>query len=328
MTELEAPQRLFDLPHRLQRPAVADLTSDIRTRFERQHDRPPGDLAADLELMHKTLFNPVAREERLRQTLTRLHDGLAFAPPPEMPDTLATPFGEDSWLLTPEGRVALPCLERTLAAGRDEWCVVDEVDIHAAEHLLATTYRRWTRYRLDRVVSLAAGRDTRLMLPAAIATVLLLLVNGNVGPERALDQPKEQRDQALLDAAVVEPIRAFADAIATSNRARDARHWRLYNGYALSEARRRLGSALVLERIPDRVDDKRLYIAAGSEAHIVHALARELRERQIPREQIADAFDQLTRAYTQVRPRLAAFGAAFERPSHTSQLRGQLLGAL
>lgn len=327
MNYLEAPYRLFDLPHRMSRSFAEELVSDLSERFSAQYGSPPADPAGDLQVMREALFDPVAREERLRRQLDSLRSTLVWDPPEGTPATLALDIGGGAWLLTPEGRVAIPALGAALAGQKDGQIEIDELDIAAAEHLLADTYRQWTRYRLQRVLTLREGQD-RPMLPAAIATALFLLVNGNVGAKWALVQPKDEETRERLDAAVTLPVQKFAEGIAPRDRAStaDRRHLQLYNGYGLSEARRRLGSDLVLERDPDSVGrSKRLYIEPGSEPRIVEALARELKTRGVSREDLTAAFDEMIEAYEGQRPQIAAFGVTNARPSWTKQIRKELL---
>lgn len=328
MSQLEAPHRLFELPFRMGRDFVSALSDDLRRRFEAQHQRPLGDPVADLALMRQAVFDPVAREERLRRELDGLRKRLAWEPPPGTPELLALPISEEAWLLTPEGRLAIPALEAVLHGPEGESVSVDELDISAVEHTLAETYREWTRYRLGRVLTLRAGKD-RPMLPAAIATVLFLLVNGNLGPEAALAQPKTPDEQARLDAAVTAPIERFAQAIDSGQRGSgaDPRHLQLYNGYGLSEARRRLGNDIVLERDPDDPESKskRLYVAANAEARVIAALIKELAARKVAKEKVAAAFDQMVASYEEQRPQIAAFGVTNARPSRTQRLREELL---
>jgi hypothetical protein len=323
--ELDAPQRLFDLPRRLSRDSVEAMILDLRVRWERQHDQPLGEVRDDLQLMRVLLFDPVSREERLRRELDRLRPRLAAPPPPEMPTTLTLDIGQ-AWIVTPEGRVAIPCLTRALASSREPQVAIDAYDIHAAEHALLVAYRGWLRYRLDRVLSLRQG-EARPMLPAAIATVLLLLVNGNIGRDRAIAQPRDENDRRLLDEAVTAPLEAFARSIEAAKRA-DPRHWSLYNGYALSEARRRLGNDLVLEPVPDRPDSKQLFIADDAEQRVLDIVARELRGRSLGHEQVAEAFDRMLVAYQEVRPRLAAYTSVHARTSRTRRLREAVLERL
>jgi hypothetical protein len=322
--ELDAPQRLFDLPHTMARQAAQAILDDLVSRWERQHGRALRDLQTDLQAMHDLLFNPVAREERLRRELERLRPRLDTAPPPEAPPALVRDVG-GAWLVTPEGRVAVACLKRSLAGTRDERIQIDAYDIHAAEHVLASTYGTWVRYRLDRVLALRHG-EARAMLPVSIATVLLLLVNGNVGSDQALVQPKESRDRALLDDAVTKPIEAFTMSIEGGGNA-DRRHWSLYNGYPLSEARRRLGDDLILERVPTQ-KVKRLFVAADAEQRVLEMLARELRARDVDAPRADSAFQDFIDAYQRVRPQLSAYSTVHARTSHSRRLRQMLLDAL
>ena len=280
--------------------------------------------------MRGLLFDPVAREERLRRELDQLRGRLSWSPPAETPELLSLPIGGDAWLLTPEGRMAISPLRAALQASGNDQVAVDELDIAAAEHALADTYRQWTRYRLSRVLSLREGQD-RPMLPAAIGTILFLLINGNLGPETALPQPKSAEKQARLDAAVTAPIERFAQAIDRGRKGSraDSRHLQLYNGYGLSEARRRLGNDIVLERDPqDSEGGKRLYIPAEAEARVVAAVAKELSARKVSKPELGNAFEQMTKAYEEQRPQIAAFGIANAKPSRNQRLRDELLESL
>ena len=209
------------------------LISDLTERFNIQYGRPVGEPASDLQEMREALFDPVSREERLRRELDALRPKLSWDPPPETPETLVLDIGDGAWLLTPEGRVSIPALSAAVAGQEGDQIEIDELDISAAEHLLADTYREWTRYRLKRVLTLREGQD-RPMLPAAIATALFLLVNGNVGAEWALVQPKDEETRERLDAAVTLPVQKFAEGVAPDRATTtDRRHLQLYNGYGL-----------------------------------------------------------------------------------------------
>lgn len=325
MTDFEAPAKLFDLPRTMSRGTALAIHDDLVTRWQRQHDRPIGDLREDLQTMRQLLFDPVSREERLRREIARLRPLLTTEPPSETSALLVRDIGS-AWVVTPEGRVTIPCLATALGASREPTVVVDAYDIHAAEHLLSGVYRDWVTYRLDRVLSLSRG-DATPMLPAAIATVLLLLFNGTIGRNHALVQPRSEEDRQRLDEALISPISAFARAIEASRRA-DARHWSLYNGYALSEARRRLGDALVLERATADPDSKQIYIAENAEDAVVDTLGRELRSRGVGRPQLEHALDAMLTAFEAQRPRLVAYGSASAKTSHIRRLRHQLVAAL
>lgn len=331
MTFPPAPDRLFGLPRRMTPETLRSTIGELRHRFARQYGRSPDDVSADLQAMRELLFNPVAREERLRQTLSRLAAEDRSGPPPEhIPDLLLLPAGEELWLVTPEARVAIPVLERCLNECAAEWCYVDDVDIHAAEHLLLDVVRDWGRYRLDRTLQLQAGEAAR-MLPVAIAIPLLLIVNGNIGPTKAMRQPKELADQQALDQALVAPVRRFAEAISGKPSSFSDRHLALYNGYALSEARRRLGAALHLERADDPSQHharKSLYIAEGRDEEVLDFLARELRARGVSPAKVEAAYQQLLEAYADARPTLAAFGIVHEDPSRTHAVGKRLSRSL
>ena len=310
------------------RSYVEELLSDLEKRFMEQHERGLGEPLDDLKVMREALFDPVAREERLRRELETLRGRLNWPPPPKTPDTILLPIGDEAWLITPEGRLAIPALASALDNQDGRELIVDELDVSAAEHALATAYREWTRYRLGRVLTLREGRD-RPMLPAAIGTTLFLLLNGNIGEEWALAQPKDVEKQRQLDSAVTTPIQEFVNAVDPSTQPpeSDRRHLQLYNGYGLSEARRRLGSDIVLEKDPDDSEGKgkRLYIREGSEGRVTEALVREVSSRHLSPMVLQDAWDRMLAAYEEQRPRIAAFGVSNARQARTRQLREDLL---
>jgi hypothetical protein len=332
VTPPAAPDRLFELPRRMSRDTVHLTLAELRTRFERQYGQPVDDLFADLEVMRDLLFNPVAREERLRQTLARLAEQDRSGPPPDhIPTLLLMPAMDNLWIITPEGRVAIPYLERTLTDSVGEWCYVDDVDIHAAEHVALEVTRDWSRHRLRRTLELQAGAGGR-MLPVAIAIPLLLTVNGNIGAEKAMRQPKDPADQDALDRAVTEPVRRFAEVISRKRHDFSDRHLALYNGYALSEARRRLGDDLRLDRVDangaQHHPRKALYIADGREDAVLGFLGRELKARGTSPDVAAAAVQELIDAYQRARPTLAAFGVVHEDPRHTDLVRDKLMAPL
>lgn len=302
-------------------------------RFTRQYGRAPADLEDDLRAMHEMLFNPVAREERLRRALSGLAQNDRSGPPPaHIPEVLLLPTPTGLWLVTPEGRAAMAVLERSLRECVEDPCFVDEVDIHAAEHLLLDITREWSRHRLNRTLKLQAGGGGR-MLPVAMAIPLLLLQNGNIGFGRAMRQPKGLAEQQSLDEALATPVRRFAEALSGDGGEFDDRHLALYNGYALSEARRRLGDDLRLDRIEadsgqQHHPRKALYIAAGREDAVLAFLGRELRARGVSPEASGSAFDALVKAYGTIRPALSAFGVAYEDPARTPIIRQRLINAM
>jgi hypothetical protein len=329
MTIPPAPDRLFGLPRRMSRETMGSTIGELRHRFERQYGRPLGAVDADLEAMRDLLFNPVAREERVRTTIADLAEKDGSGPPPDHISELLLLPAVDVWLVTPEARVAIPVLEQSLTESLEDWCYVDDVDIHAAEHLVLEHTRTWARHRLYRTIELQAGTGAP-MLPVAIAIPLLLIVNGNIGSDKALRQPKEPADQRALDQALVTPVRRFGEAAAAGISEFSDRHLALYNGYALSEARRRLGNDLRLDRLePDQHHvRKALYIAEGRDEEVLDFLTRQLRARELPAEVVGRAYGDLVSAYMDARPTLAAFGIVHEDPTRTKAVGQRLVDAM
>jgi hypothetical protein len=307
-----APPDLFGLPTQLTRERALALVAALEDAWKAQaKDAFPLDLQSDLRAL-TNFFDPLAREATLRRRLDDVEPATIDLPP-----VLALDAGDGRMLVTPEGRVALELL-RTMLEKPGATVVVESADVAAATALVADFYRSLTRKRLDKVRQLAAG-EAAPMLPVAAAFVLLLLVNRSTTRERALDQiPGDPERRAVIDDAFAPALRAFATTLSGSFKERDRtlRGLSLYQGYALTEARRRLGSRL-------RQEESRLWIAEKDEQDVLAFLARDL-SRRADSDRILVAFDALVDNYRMTLPRVANLQLAHERPSHTDDLRRQL----
>lgn len=271
--------------------------------------------AKDDEDIKKAWFDPLARGARLRGALDRLPQARAVLP--HLDDLgpfhpLVMEVGEGKLIVTPEGRALSTLLRQQLAKDpsgsrvRLRWADTDAVD-----RALLGEYRAAVLSKLESVVKLRGGSAPPL-LPQAIGQVLLLLLNGNFGAERGLKRPTEVEDQHAVDAAVAAMVSNFVDHVSKSSRERDPSAYSLYSGYAMSEARRRLGSDLTLNPVS---------LAEGSRDRVVGRLLEELARRGIPRDQVLRALDELIQEYENRRAELAVYGLAQGRPSDAAVLR-------
>lgn len=292
---------------------MVELVNRIETAWTTQHEgQYPLNLSADLKTL-AMYFDPLAREATLRRRLERLP-----AAPDELPEALALEVGGGRRTVTPEGRVALELLRGLLADGGPT-LVIDADTLAAAHALVADFYRKLARRRLDKVRSLAAG-EAPPMLPVAAGFVLLLLVNRSTSRQRSLPQSAADADQrSVIDGAFAPALRAFAETLTGEGfRGRDASlgGLSLYQGYAPTEARRRLGSRL-------RLEDGRLWIPEREEDEALAFVARELKRRSDEDRALA-AFDALIHNYRATSSRVANLQLAHERPAHTARLRREL----
>src|SRR5205807_1703021 len=127
--------------------------------------------------------------------------------------------------------------------------------------------------------------------------------------------------QPLLDEReryVNEVIRAIIAAfcLALDEREHETRHFVLYSSYTLSEARRRLPTALPF-------DSANIYIPPSEKERVLRFIATELRrpQRSFPTTKVLEAYDQLIAAYRQELPTLAALNMTFENRLETLQIR-------
>jgi hypothetical protein len=274
--------------------------------------RPTSDLGRDLSLLVERYFDPVAQGGRLRRELDKVRAVAEEAP--YLSELLLIPTGDGHRLITPEGRVVLELLRTALLREGEDVILPDDAR-WSLEHQLLDLYRKISRHRLASVLSLRAG-DAAPLLPPAVATILLLLLNRSTSPGRAITRPAEAAARQHLDEALASPVLAFANALAPGKRKLE--HISLYSGYPLTEARRRLSAQL-------STDPARLYVRANSEDEVLRCDERELAKRRLPETRVTEAYDRMVDAYRESASALAAFGIGYERPADTRRLRERLL---
>ena len=301
-------------PRRLSEDEAALVIDDLDHLWTNQMGSPLGPIDKDLEGL-KVLFDPIARGLRLRDRLGELEFIEVQS------DLLSEPFiisirNGRSAIVTPEGRELLELL--ITASSGTETPVISSSQIAYSESKLLALYRSWSQQRLRDVIGLQQGSAPPL-LPQAIGQVLLLLVNGSTSRERAIRRPDSDEDLRDLDDALSTVVEAFADTLSPpKTRPRNRSHYSIIGGYSLSEARRRLGSSLV-------IDQNEVYLTQDLNL-VVERIATELARRSdINETLLASAFDAALVAYESVRPTLASFGVAHSRPSAIRKLRHDLL---
>lgn len=261
-------------------------------------------------------FDPLARGARLRAAL----DGLpqVGAVPPGLHSPFVIEVGEGRLLVTHEGRELTRLLKEGLTARPGNPIRLRWADTEGADQRSLAWYRQLALSRLDSVVSLRTGAAPPL-LPQAIGLVLLLAINGNFGSTRGLQRPATERDLKAVDEAVASIVGAFADVLVPPTRRRAPGAYSLYSGYAISEARRRLGSDLHHDPVA---------LEEGSRDRVIHRLADELARRGTSGETVDKALSELVSRYELWRPRLAAYGLAQGRPGEAAAVRAALTRAL
>lgn len=305
--------RWHSLPRTLSRETAEELRACLIEVFMAQSQAINRTTEADVL---QAWFDPLARGARLRPALD------ALEPVSSVPTVLQPPFilevGHGRVLVTQEGRELTRLLEEALSARpggpvRLRWEATDGADRGSL-----LWYRQLALSRLDSVVRLRTGAAPPL-LPQAIGLVLLLAINGNFGTDRGLHRPETDRDRMAVDEAVASIVGAFADVLVPPTRPRTPGAYSLYSGYAISEARRRLGSDLLQDPVA---------LEEGSRGRVLHRLAEELSRRGTSPETVEQAVSELLAQYERWRPRLAAYGLAQGRPSEAAAVRTELARAL
>lgn len=314
-------------------PAL-QLLAELERRWEaqtallpRQPDLSVGDEADDTAVRLRDdltamaqWFDPTATGSRLRQALESLPEepeSDCVAPP-----QLVLPVRSRAALVTPEGRAFLWCLRRADAAGAfrdaDAYVRLDPADSRAATASLVRQYAAWGTRRLVGVAALLAD-ETATLRPTAAGLLLVLLVNRNTAEERSLPRPKDRTRRSAISAAVAAPALAYAHALAARKDAKSS-GLDLYQGWALGELARRLGSGLVT--------DNGIYIRPEAEDRAIERLVADLARRDnATRSRVPNALDAALDAYENSRPVLHGLGLSHERTEHTRALQARLLRA-
>lgn len=263
-------------------------------------------------------FDPTASGTRLRKALAGLESAPVFLGRDHaagIPLLVGPPFtiaaGNDRLLLTPEGlgllRVLRAASQPLATMISLPWELTD-----AADDFVLTFYREESTKRLRSVVGLQQGAG-RPMLPASVAVVALLLLNGNVVPGRGLARPTREGLEEV-DRAMVDIARAFVDALGVQGTSRSVSDgaFSLYGGYALTEARRRLGTDLSTDPVG---------VADNAQTRVIDRLAAELARRpSVTESNVFAAVEALGSAYDRRRGVLAAHGVANGIPGQGTRL--------
>lgn len=296
------------LPDAMPSAEATVLSDALEALWKETFGRVRG-LESDLRDLRR-YFDPVASGKRLRRLLSELPDAPSSARSLKQPHVLQV--AANKLLITPEGRVALDVLRRRLVDGDDVVVLTSEGLLPSLE-LLLTNYRRWSRHRLEQTLALLAGEAEPLRLPA-IGVLIGLIVNRNIGPERAMPVA-DQHTRDIVERALLEPAAAFAQQLGAErlNISKES----LYRGWMLHEVSRRLPTALVAGTA--------VSIVPGEEPAAIDLAARELARRDVDTAAVARAFGALVDRLRAHLPTLAAHGLAFERAPDTRRVRADLI---
>lgn len=289
------------------------LIDDLSRVWRAQQGKAPGKLEADLRLLRRW-FHPKSAGHRLRNELdqvpvTQLRSKFAVEP-------FLVGLGDDRYLLTPEGRVLLATLSNLDRS--DHELVLQPRSYPIVQGRLLELYREWAQERLRDVIALQRGEGEPLR-SQGLAAILFLLLNRSTSPERAIIRPEDPSVFDEVDRAIRSVLAGFADELSKPpRRGRRADAYSLYGGFALTEARRRLGAALVINK-------GRIFIRDGQGDIALQRLLVELRRRSVDeRARVIPAFHEMRRRYDSARPVLASYRMAFERAANTEALEERL----
>jgi len=304
-------ESIFDVPAVLPSDRADALLNGLLAGWRAQAGRDVDVLEDDLEAL-RIFFDPRTPGRSVRAALERL--GPSPTPPPGF-EALFLDVGEERHLVTPEGRLMMELF--VVADRSDPNIVTFPTDgIRAVNDMLLRTYRRWTRQRTVDVVALLQT-ETETLRPGAAGLLLVLLVNRNTAEDRALARPVGDAEASrAVEDAIGRPASAWSATF--SHRTTSNRPVRLYQGWEISEVKRRLGPLL-------HADRQRIFIQPDGVDTAIERVCADLRRRPPAfRNRVPEALDALKVAYDRSRPVLAALGLAFEVPSFTAELSGRV----
>lgn len=312
-------ESLFGFPRTIRETQAWDAREFLGRAWRNQTGAAPEELGTDLASLRRW-FNPLATGQRLRREIASLPLLVEVRTPDGLGDPFTLQVGESQYLVTPEGRCLMKLLEDARPSG-DRQVTLGSPD--ETIELLLDVYRSWSQQKLRQVVDLQRGKAAP-MLPQALGVILFLLINNSVGEERALKVQTTPREMRLLDLAEGEIVAAFADALAPSSRGRQRSQdmYSLKSGYALTEARRRLGGDLV-------IDAGKVYLANGSEARVIRRVAEEISRRDAGESaRLNDAVNAMVKTYNEHRPVLASLDQAYSASVTIDSVRSKLFQAV
>lgn len=305
---------IFGMPLAIRQADALRAKNVIEDVWGKQFGTGPGPFDEDLDLL-ADWFHPKLRGQTLRDALDGLKETSSSS---GIPDQIILPCGGGTHLVTPEGRTWLECLSDAKTSSGGIY-VFRSDEIEPRERALLDLYRRWSRHRIEDVIQKRTGRAAPL-LPPAVGIILLLLVNRSLSPDTAIRRVRDPHRQERIDEVVADVLEAFSDQLKTTKRGRNRKHFSLWSGYPLTEARRRLGNQLVLDR-----DEGLVFIDRDSEMAVTDFVADDLaRRRDVDRDDIERAFDALVASYRSRLDDLSALGSGFERIGSTAALKSRL----
>ena len=307
------PATLFGIPLTLYEPP-SRLTAFLEDAWITNYARSTRALDLDLAAM-KLFFDPVASGGRLREALDRIGP---IGEEPNLPyslERLLVPVGERRRLVRPEGRIVLEAL-RSLSPDEKGFYTVSAELALACHHAAAETYAGWGLHRLTSVVATLGGSKPLQAQPLGL--ILWLLVNRCTSERRAV--PVRSDDAQLrrkIDGALERPVQAFAGVIARGGGARSSQPLAMDSGWQVTEAKRRLGSRLVIGRF--------VHVTEGCEDDVVGVLAHDLVRRKASVEKVEEALKAFQSAFHEAASSLAAVDLYHATSTETARVRHLLL---
>jgi len=212
-------------------------------------------------------------------------------------------------LITPEGRILLDALLQLQRTGAQE--------IDAAMQVRALTSANSLRVRWQ--ATWMHKQFTSSISPAVLGAAIFLLLNGSVGPERALLLAKDKAVDDRLGTIVQPLVAGFSEAL---GRDQPAQTPGLRGHWAFSQVSRLMGRDVAR----DATDEGALmYVRPGRQDHLIHEVASRLDRLQDP-PRIHVAVLDFVEEYHRRRGALAALGQMHEDPTFTRRMTETLLG--
>jgi hypothetical protein len=282
-------------------PALVDY---LARAWQVEHGIEFDDLEDDFDKLQR-VFQSHVSGKGLRDHVKSL--GSLNEQRPYVPEPLIIAVASNQAIVTPEGRVVL---EASRAGTR--WSEAD--DLRCASKL-AVFYGESLRGWISR-----ASESGLLPTPSA-GFVVFLMINGSVGPERAMRFPNNAAEETELAEIVMGVASSFSEGIGGPAIGAKER-MQLRTSWVISQATRHLGR-YITRGARDSSGVGSIWLEEPI-AGLVDALAVSIKARGVGVQEFGAAFEAALSQYEHGRQALSAWRIGHERQRQTDEIRSSL----
>ena len=267
--------------------------------------RPPELLEDDLDAM-AAVFGTGVRASTVKSRVYKLPPADEEAS--DLPSEVAVLL-DGGALITPEGRILLDVLMQLQRTG------AHEIDTATQLRALATA----SSLRVQWQTTWMQKQFTSSISPAVLGAATFLLLNGSIGPDRALLLGQDKSFDTRLGTIVQPLVAGFSEAL---GREQPTQTPGLRGHWAFSQVSRLMGRDVARD---SAAEGALMYVRPGRQEHLTREVASRLDRLQDPARVHVAVLD-FVEEYRRRRGALAALGQMHEDPTFTRRMTETLLG--